>query len=156
MEEKIDRSICQFCHTNCGIIVRRGAGDTISVEGDPDHPMKPGALLPQVRRHTGSDPFRGSSQVSLKKNLKRSEEDFLGRGPLLCRGKTRGDSRPIWTLQPGPVRRGPGILPVPGRVSRVPGGLRFPQQDRCGQHLHGSPDDGLSCRYRRDAGRTRL
>ncbi|MFH1489451.1 MAG: dehydrogenase, partial [Pseudomonadota bacterium] len=47
MEERADRSICQFCHTNCGIIVRRGAGNAISVEGDPDHPVNRGRCCPK-------------------------------------------------------------------------------------------------------------
>jgi len=47
MEKRFDRSICQFCHTNCGIIVRRGAGGEISVEGDPDHPMNRGRCCPK-------------------------------------------------------------------------------------------------------------
>lgn len=42
MEGRVYRTICQFCHTNCGLIVRRGAEGTISVEGDPDHPMNRG------------------------------------------------------------------------------------------------------------------
>ena len=48
------RTLCQFCHTNCGVVIRRGAGGAISVEGDPDHPMNRGrccqkaAAIPEV------------------------------------------------------------------------------------------------------------
>lgn len=42
MEDKTCRSICQFCHSNCGIILHRGSDGRISVKGDPDHPMNRG------------------------------------------------------------------------------------------------------------------
>ncbi|RJR35498.1 MAG: hypothetical protein C4576_24860 [Desulfobacteraceae bacterium] len=44
MEKGTYRSICQFCHTNCGIIIHRDVNGSISVEGDPDHPMNRGRL----------------------------------------------------------------------------------------------------------------
>ncbi len=54
MEPKSFRTICQFCHTNCGIILHRDSTGTISVKGDPDHPMNRGricskaAAIPEV------------------------------------------------------------------------------------------------------------
>ena len=48
MEEKTFRSICQFCHTNCGIIVFRHADGTLSVDGDPEHPVNRGRCCPKV------------------------------------------------------------------------------------------------------------
>ncbi|MBW1801729.1 MAG: molybdopterin-dependent oxidoreductase [Deltaproteobacteria bacterium] len=56
MKEGTFRTICQFCHTNCGIIVHRGADGTLSVEGDPDHPVNRGrccakvAAIPEIVR----------------------------------------------------------------------------------------------------------
>jgi anaerobic selenocysteine-containing dehydrogenase len=56
MEDRFYRTICQFCHTNCGIIVRRDAEGAIAVAGDPDHPMNRGrccikaAAIPEIIR----------------------------------------------------------------------------------------------------------
>jgi anaerobic selenocysteine-containing dehydrogenase len=44
MREKTYRSICQFCHTNCGIILHVNTNGEISVEGDPEHPVNRGRL----------------------------------------------------------------------------------------------------------------
>jgi anaerobic selenocysteine-containing dehydrogenase len=44
MEENVSRTICQFCHTNCGLVVHRNGNGSISVQGDPDHPMNRGRL----------------------------------------------------------------------------------------------------------------
>lgn len=44
MEPKTCRTICQFCHTNCGIILHRDSTGTISVKGDPDHPANRGRI----------------------------------------------------------------------------------------------------------------
>lgn len=48
MEEKTYRTICQFCHTNCGIIVHRIAEGEMSIKGDPDHPMNRGRCCPKA------------------------------------------------------------------------------------------------------------
>jgi anaerobic selenocysteine-containing dehydrogenase len=54
MEGETYRSICQFCHTNCGIVVHRSGDGSISVKGDPGHPMnrgrccQKGAAIPEV------------------------------------------------------------------------------------------------------------
>jgi len=42
VEEKTYRTICQFCHTNCGLVIHQTADGAISVEGDPNHPMNRG------------------------------------------------------------------------------------------------------------------
>ena len=42
------RTICQFCHTNCGIIVRRASSGIDSVKGDPEHPMNSGRSCSKV------------------------------------------------------------------------------------------------------------
>jgi anaerobic selenocysteine-containing dehydrogenase len=48
MEERTYRSICQFCHTNCGIVVYQHSDGTLSVEGDPEHPMNRGRCCPKA------------------------------------------------------------------------------------------------------------
>jgi anaerobic selenocysteine-containing dehydrogenase len=48
MTAKSLRSICQFCHTNCGIIFEKSSDGTLSVTGDPDHPVNRGALCPKA------------------------------------------------------------------------------------------------------------
>ena len=56
MEQGKIRTICQFCHTNCGIIIHRHGNGSLSVEGDPDHPMNrgricvKGAAIPEFTR----------------------------------------------------------------------------------------------------------
>ena len=42
IEEKTHRTICQFCHTNCGILIHQAENGEISVKGDPDHPINRG------------------------------------------------------------------------------------------------------------------
>lgn len=48
MEKNTCRTICQLCHTNCGLIVRQSAAGAISVEGDPDHPINRGRCCPKA------------------------------------------------------------------------------------------------------------
>ncbi len=54
MNERTVRSICQFCHTNCGILIHQSADGGMRVEGDPDHPVNRGrcckkaAVIPEV------------------------------------------------------------------------------------------------------------
>ncbi len=72
MEEKIYRTICQFCHTNCGILIHKTADGRISVEGDPNHPMNRGrccskaAAIPEIIR----------SEDRLRYPLKKTETGF--------------------------------------------------------------------------------
>lgn len=44
MKDRIFRTICGFCHTNCGLMVTVRDGKINSVEGDPDHPVNRGYL----------------------------------------------------------------------------------------------------------------
>lgn len=44
--EKI-RTICGFCHTNCGLIVRVKDRKITSVEADPEHPVNAGDICPK-------------------------------------------------------------------------------------------------------------
>ena len=68
--ERVDRTICQFCHTNCGIIVRRGPGDAISVEGDPDHPVNRGRCCPKSAAIPGVIRSRDRLRHPLRKTSK--------------------------------------------------------------------------------------
>ena len=72
MEEKTYRSICQFCHTNCGIIVHRRANGTIDVEGDPEHPMNRGRCCPKV----AAIPEVIGSEDRLKVPLRKTSKGF--------------------------------------------------------------------------------
>lgn len=42
MEGGTVRTICQICHANCGLVVRRAADGRLSLKGDPAHPMNRG------------------------------------------------------------------------------------------------------------------
>jgi len=42
------RTICQFCHTNCGIVIHKNEEGVISVKGDPEHPMNRGRCCSKV------------------------------------------------------------------------------------------------------------
>jgi anaerobic selenocysteine-containing dehydrogenase len=44
MKARTCRTICQFCHANCGVIIHRDGNGGISVEGDSGHPMNRGRL----------------------------------------------------------------------------------------------------------------
>lgn len=48
MMEQTFRTICQLCHTNCGLIVHRHKSGKISIEGDPEHPMNRGRCCSKV------------------------------------------------------------------------------------------------------------
>ena len=49
MAEKYVKSLCGFCHTNCGIIVRVQNGKVTWIEGDPDNPVSRGYLCPKAQ-----------------------------------------------------------------------------------------------------------
>lgn len=72
MKEKTYRSICQFCHTNCGIILHKNASGEISVEGDPDHPMNRGRLCSKA----AAIPWIIKSKDRLKFPLKKTATGF--------------------------------------------------------------------------------
>lgn len=40
----IRKSMCYFCHTNCGVIAYVKDGEVVFIEGDPDHPTNRGGL----------------------------------------------------------------------------------------------------------------
>ncbi len=42
MEDKVFRTLCGFCHTNCGLLVTVRDGKIYRVVGDPDHPVNRG------------------------------------------------------------------------------------------------------------------
>ena len=46
-QEKAIRTICGFCHTNCGLIAYVKDGVITRIEGDPDHPVNGGATCPK-------------------------------------------------------------------------------------------------------------
>ncbi len=49
MKEKVVRSMCGFCHANCGIKVHFLNGKITRIEGDPDHPSNRGYLCPKAQ-----------------------------------------------------------------------------------------------------------
>ncbi|MEJ2099740.1 MAG: molybdopterin-dependent oxidoreductase [Desulfobacterales bacterium] len=74
MEKKTYRSICQFCHSNCGIIVHRSANGTTDVEGDPEHPMNRGRCCPKVAAIPEVIGSKDRLKVPLRKTSKGFEE----------------------------------------------------------------------------------
>ena len=42
------RTLCQLCHTNCGLTVEKGADGQIKVKGDPGHPVNRGHCCPKA------------------------------------------------------------------------------------------------------------
>ncbi|MFL2935222.1 MAG: molybdopterin-dependent oxidoreductase [Myxococcota bacterium] len=50
MSEKIQPSICRFCHANCGILVEIEDGRPIRVQGDPDNPAYAGFTCAKGRQ----------------------------------------------------------------------------------------------------------
>jgi anaerobic selenocysteine-containing dehydrogenase len=49
MKDKIVRSLCGFCHANCGIKAHVQDGRVSRIEGDPDHPVNKGYLCPKAQ-----------------------------------------------------------------------------------------------------------
>jgi anaerobic selenocysteine-containing dehydrogenase len=64
------RSICQFCHTNCGIIVERTEAGIVSVKGDPDHPMNRGRVCSKA----GAIPHIVTSEDRLRHPLRKTSK----------------------------------------------------------------------------------
>ena len=48
MENQVIRSLCGFCHANCGVKVHMRDGRISRVEGDTDHPVNRGYLCPKA------------------------------------------------------------------------------------------------------------
>jgi anaerobic selenocysteine-containing dehydrogenase len=49
MTEKLVKSLCGFCHSNCGIKVHVQDGTITRIEGDPDNPVNRGYLCPKAQ-----------------------------------------------------------------------------------------------------------
>ncbi len=49
MSENVVRSLCGFCHANCGIKAHVQDGRVSRIEGDPDHPVNKGYLCPKAQ-----------------------------------------------------------------------------------------------------------
>jgi anaerobic selenocysteine-containing dehydrogenase len=67
MREKTYRSICQFCHTNCGVILHKNKSGQISVEGDPEHPVNRGRLCSKAAAIPGIINAKDRLQYPLRK-----------------------------------------------------------------------------------------
>ncbi|WP_053978039.1 nitrate reductase [Mangrovimonas xylaniphaga] len=44
MQQKVFKTTCSYCGVGCGILVKKGANNKVSVEGDPTHPVNRGML----------------------------------------------------------------------------------------------------------------
>ena len=66
------RTLCQFCHTNCGIIVKKSSTGTLTVEGNPDHPVNRGRCCPKA----AAIPEVIRSKERLKHPLKKTKAGF--------------------------------------------------------------------------------
>ena len=73
MAEKIIKSLCGFCHSNCGIIVRVQNGKITRIEGDPDNPVNRGYLCPKAQ---AIKPML-ESEERLKSPLKKTSSGFI-------------------------------------------------------------------------------
>lgn len=49
MENNVVRSMCGFCHANCGVRIHVQEGKISRIEGDPDHPVNRGYLCPKAQ-----------------------------------------------------------------------------------------------------------
>ena len=49
MREKSFKTTCSYCGVGCGIIVKKNTKGTLSVEGDPEHPVNKGMLCSKGR-----------------------------------------------------------------------------------------------------------
>jgi anaerobic selenocysteine-containing dehydrogenase len=72
-KNKVLRSICGFCHSNCGLKVHVNDGKVSRVEGDPDHPVNRGYLCPKAN---AIKPMLESEQ-RLKFPLKKTKGGFV-------------------------------------------------------------------------------
>ncbi len=73
MAEKMVRSLCGFCHANCGIKVRVQDGKVIRIEGDPENPVNRGYLCPKAQ---ALKPML-ESEERLKFPLKKTKDGFV-------------------------------------------------------------------------------
>ena len=73
MMDKIVRSLCGFCHSNCGVKIHVRDGKILRVEGDPDHPFNRGHLCPKA---SALKPMI-ESEERLKFPLKKTKGGFV-------------------------------------------------------------------------------
>ncbi len=73
MKNRVFRSICGFCHTNCGLKVHVRNGKISSVEGDPDHPVNKGHLCIKAK----AIKQLVESEDRLKSPLKKTKGGFI-------------------------------------------------------------------------------
>ena len=73
MAEKMVRSLCGFCHANCGIKVRVQDGKVTRIEGDPENPVNRGYLCPKAQ---ALKPML-ESEERLKFPLKKTKGGFV-------------------------------------------------------------------------------
>jgi anaerobic selenocysteine-containing dehydrogenase len=73
MAEKMVRSLCGFCHANCGIKVRVQDGKVTRIEGDPENPVNRGCLCSKAQ---ALKPML-ESEERLKFPLKKTKDGFV-------------------------------------------------------------------------------
>ena len=59
--EQIRKSVCYFCHQQCGVLVHVKDGEITAIEGDPDHPINRGASCAKgatLRQLSADNPWR--------------------------------------------------------------------------------------------------
>ncbi|NDY56741.1 molybdopterin-dependent oxidoreductase [Desulfovibrio sulfodismutans] len=49
MGDQFLRTICQFCHNNCGLLVRKSTSGHLLIHGDPEHPSNRGWCCPKAQ-----------------------------------------------------------------------------------------------------------
>jgi anaerobic selenocysteine-containing dehydrogenase len=72
MKKEIIKSICGFCHANCGVKIGVQDGRIVRIEGDRDHPVNKGYLCPKAQ---GIKPLLESEQ-RLRFPLKKTDSGF--------------------------------------------------------------------------------
>ncbi len=72
MENRVVRSLCGFCHANCGVKVHLRDGKVSRIEGDADHPVNRGYLCPKA---SGIKPLLEAGD-RLKSPLKKTKGGF--------------------------------------------------------------------------------
>ncbi|MCJ2164302.1 MULTISPECIES: molybdopterin-dependent oxidoreductase [unclassified Pseudodesulfovibrio] len=54
MHTHTQRTICQCCHNNCGLLVTQEANGKLQVTGDPDHPMNRGRICSKAQANVAT------------------------------------------------------------------------------------------------------
>jgi anaerobic selenocysteine-containing dehydrogenase len=73
VEKRVFKSICGFCHSNCGLKIHVQGGKISHIEGDPDHPVNKGYLCSKSR---AIKPLV-ESEDRLKFPLKKTKAGFI-------------------------------------------------------------------------------